>query len=71
MMLALAGSVQFENCELILTCGPHLPGTVPFTGSVAVPPWRDLLMHDYAVKLHDKVLKIKIFKKDMNRTKPS
>ena len=44
---------SLENCELHLTCGPHLPGTVPFTGSVAVPPGRDLLMQLFPANLRN------------------
>ena len=54
MKYVLAGIITVDNCELILTCGPHLPGTVPFTGSVAALRHRqDLLMHYNDAKVHN------------------
>ena len=54
MKYVLAGIITVDNSELILTCGPHLPGTVPFTGSVAALRHRqDLLMHYNDAKVHN------------------
>lgn len=61
MKYVLAGIITVEDCELILTCGPHLPGTVPFTGSVAaLRHGQDLLMHYYSAKVRNNVSKFQM-----------